>query len=446
MGFSLFTYSARALCLMGAALALSGSAISADADEVQTQQAAGAPYATPASKLQVNGTQTKLSLDAEQVPVQSLLKTVFNQVHSQFTIENGVVGQVTMHLTDQSLGTILDAVCKQLLIRYHVDAHGIYVFEQDTEATKAAIARIQDLDSRLRVQLRALGLSLPEDNVLDGLRNAPAGTSPRGGANGDKGPQGPQGPQGAGGPGRSGGFGGGRASQPPGNLNGGGGPAPDGASADGRVQSAPGLNRRNASIRGSGAPKTDSLAKDNKTEELQLNYLTPDAVAQIFGLNGQNNALQNPDAYRAWAQQNGFVFINTGNQKAPVVEILEELSRQSNTPILIDSSVPHGPKFSLQGYITPRSLPEALSALSQAARLTWRWIGSTVYVTALPDFQIFYNSVTPRVVYGNSALQTQQVQQSQAPAPQSQINNGYNGYLPPTQTPLPITNGEKKTP
>jgi hypothetical protein len=172
------------------------------------------------------------------------------------------------------------------------------------------------------------------------------------------------------------------------------------------------------------------------------NYLTPEYLAEIFALNLQTNTLQNPDSYRAFQKENGNVFINTGTQKVPVTEVLQELGRQSNTTILIDSSVPTGPKFAVQGYITPRPLAEALNVLTQSSRLTWRWLGAMVYVEALPDFQLFYNSTSPRVIFGSQALPTQQ---NGGQGQQYNSGNSLN-YAPPSQIPLPITNGEKKTP
>jgi hypothetical protein len=433
MGLPISYNSGRKLFRLGAALALCGLTVLARADETQSQQAASAPNAAPITKLQVTGSAEKFSVDADHADVQSVLKAIFNQANAQFTTDNSVLGQVTMRLSGQSLATTLDAVCKQLLIRYQKDAKGIYVFTQDAEAVKAAFTRVKDQNVLLRQQLRAYGLSLPEDTVLDAAATNASG---------------PNGPAAAGsvplnalraspgGSGGAGGFGGGsRAIQP--------NPSEGNRSSGGRGQMGPdsmskSQNRSGGGAKGDAGPSGNAAAKD----DLRLNYLTAQSLAEMLALNPQTNTLLNPNDYLAWLKQNGLVYINTGGNKAPVTEVLQELARQSNTPILIDASVPRGPKFSLQGYITPRTLPEALQVLTQSTRLNWRWVGGSIYVDALPDFQIFLNSTSPRVIFGSSALPT--TQQNGGQGQQFGGNNGV--YAQPGQTPLPITNGDKKTP
>jgi hypothetical protein len=325
-----------------------------------------------------------------------------------------------MHLSNQSFSTTLDAVCKSLLIRYHKDAKGIYVFEQDTQAIKAAIMRIKDLDALLRQQLRTVGLSLPEDGPLDMVTN---GVAQR-----DKKVAGVA--QNRGSLSAGSGFGGGVGSVV--GRGGGEAGAVNPNTLDGASQ-----NQVTRTMRSKGTAKEDAPVNGLAAN---LNYLTARDLADIFGLNPQNNnELQNPDNYRAYLQQNGLVYINTGGQKAVVTDVLQELGRQSNTRILIDPSVPMGPKFNLQGHITPRTLPEALNVLTQATRLNWRWLGSSVYVSAMPDFQIFFNSTWPRVIFGSNGYPMSQV------GGQGQQNSN-TVYGLPSQPPLPITNGEKKTP
>ncbi|MCW3100516.1 MAG: hypothetical protein JWL77_6134 [Chthonomonadaceae bacterium] len=433
MGLPISYNSGCKLFRLGAALALCGLTVLARAEETQSQQAASAPYAGSIAKLQVTGSTEKFSVDADHADVQSVLKAIFNQANAQFTTDNSVLGQVTMRLSGQSLATTLDAVCKQLLIRYQKDAKGIYVFTQDAEAVKAAFTRVKDQNVLLRQQLRAYGLSLPEDTTLDAAAtNAPGPNGPAGAS--AMPPNALRVSPGAGGGAGGFGGGGGRAIQP--NLS-------EGNRSAGRGQSGADsmskpLNRSVGGAKGDAGPSGNAAAKD----DLRLNYLTAQSLAEMLALNPQTNTLLNPNDYLAWLKQNGLVYINTGGNKAPVTEVLQELARQSNTPILIDASVPRGPKFSLQGYITPRTLPEALQVLTQSTRLNWRWVGGSIYVDALPDFQIFLNSTSPRVIFGNSALPT-----TQQNGVQGQQFGGTNGaYAQPGQTPLPITNGDKKTP
>lgn len=421
--------SRRKLLKFGLTLALCGLTVLGRAEDTQSQQAAGAPYSTPVTKLQVTGNMEKFSVDADHADVQSVLKAIFNQAHAQFTTDNSVVGQVTLSLSGQSLTTMLDAVCKQLFIRYQKNTNGIYVFEQDAQAVKVAILRLQDQNALLRQQLRSFGLNVPEDAVLDALLpGAPGGA----GAVGSKAPA--TNPPDA--PGGFGGGGGAGRTAAKSSLA----PGPQGGRAGG--QPLADTQRRVAPIQGA--------ANGVANEDLRLNYLTKEYLEEIFSLNPQTNTLQNPDGYRAYMRQNGLVWINTGDQKAPVTEILQELSRQSNTPISIDPSIPKGSKFTLQGFVTPRTLPEALQVLAQATHLTWRWVGNNILVNALPDFQIFYNSNSPQVIYGSTPLQSQQngfAGQNRGQVQQPQLGNNINGsYAAPRQTPLPITNGEKKTP
>ena len=437
MGIPLFCRSGRKPGLLGVALFLGVLPWTAHADEIQAQQAVGAPYSAPIARLQVTGNAEKYSVDADHADAHSVLKAIFDQANAQFTTDNSVVGQVTMRLTGQTLTTTLDAVCKQLLIRYHKDPKGIFVFEQDTVATKDAIARIQELNGSLRQQLRAFGLSVPEDAVLDSFSEAGGA----GVAGGKSGAISQSATNSAGGFGAErGGFGGGGAAKTPDLKT----SAPDGGNQGGRSLAAPGAVQRNPALKADIRTRSDNGVADRGAQNSllgNLNYLSTQDLAEIFALNPQRNELQNPNNYRAFLQQNGLVYINTGGQKEPVTEVLQELGRQSNTRILIDPSVPRGPKFNLQGYITPRTLPEALNVLTQSTRLSWRWLGANVYVNALPDFQLFFNSTTPRVIFGNNAYP---MQQGNGQGQQQFNNNGVYGQ--PGQTPLPITNGEKKTP
>lgn len=422
MGLPTFYHPGRSLFRLGVTLALCGLAFPARAEGTPSPQAANAPYAGPIARLQVTGSAEKFSIDADHADAQSVLKAIFNQANAQFTTDSSVVGQVTMRLAGQSLATTLDAVCKQLLIRYRKDANGIYVFEQDAEAVKVAITRLRDQNALLRQQLRSFGLSIPEDAVLDSASAAAPGVAGPGSV--------PNALRAA-----PGGFGGGaggfaRGPEMKSNLSGGG-------RSGGGAQAYPDSTQRRAMVR----PELGAKGEVGQKDDAPLNYLTTQSIAELFALNPQTNTLQNPDNYLAFLKQNGLVYINTGGQKAPVTEVLQELGRQSNTRILIDPSVPTGPKFNLQGYITPRTLPEALNVLTQSTRLTWRWLGPSVYVSALPDFQLFFNSTSPRVIFGGSAYPTQQ-----SGGQGQQFNNNSGAYAQPNQTPLPITNGNKKAP
>ncbi len=405
----------RGWLLLGTAIALNGVLCPAHAERGEEQQAANSTYTAPASKLHVTGTVVKFTVDADHADIQSVLKAVFDQAGAQFTTDNNVVGQVTLRLTDQPLPTTLDTLCRQLLLRYHKNDRGIYLFEQDIEATRAAITRLRDLNALTRQQLRTFGISLPDDSTLD---------APAFGMSLEKGSSRAEG--GAQQPAASGFGGGGNGGQAQGTYGRGAGrPAVRSLATPGQGGS-PGP----AGPAGPVAEKSANVAP-------RYNYLTESDINYIFAVNPQTKSLLNPTGYRSFLQQNGLVYINTGGQKAPVVEVLQELGKQSNTRILLDPSVPSGPKFNMQGYITPRSLPEALNVLTQSTRLSWSWLGNAIYVTALPDFQSFYNSNSPRMYYGGAYPLQQRFGERQNTNAASSAGS---------QPPLPVTNGEKKTP
>ena len=316
----------------------------------------GIPVAPSASKLQVTGTAQKVSIDADHADVQSAIKAIFDQAKLQFTLDSSVTGQLTLRLTDQSLDVTLDTICKQTFLRYHRDAGtGIYTFEQDTDAIKAAFTHLRDLNLQMRQQLRDQGLELPSEEQIglatNGMYRQGSNTPIPGKAGrGDKGDTGAAAPA-----------------------------RPDGAVGGSRQRSIP-LNNANAND--------------------ILGFLNPGNTAPL------NDS--DKEAYFQFLRQNSLVSINTQGQEVAVTDVFTELQRQSNTSLLVDPDVPRGPKFRMQLTLRPTTLVDALNLLCPALHLNWRRINSSVFITPTSDFQIFWGSSSqPRVIYGQSPVQSQ---------------------------------------
>ncbi|MCS6776397.1 MAG: hypothetical protein RMJ43_08780 [Chloroherpetonaceae bacterium] len=130
----------------------------------------------PLSSLQVSGTSARLSVSASRADVQDVLKAIFDQVDRQFTMDHTVTGMVTLRLSHQPLTVVLNAVCGQTFLRYHVDSRtGVFRFERDEEAVRNAVSRLRALNTLVREQLRAIGLDVPSESVLSGMRGLAGG-------------------------------------------------------------------------------------------------------------------------------------------------------------------------------------------------------------------------------------------------------------------------------
>jgi hypothetical protein len=385
--------------LLGAALAVSGLAVPGAAKEKGMEEAAGTNQAAASpSKLQVTGTVERFTVDADHADVQSLLKAIFDQAKKQFNPGHNVTGQVTLRLTDQPLDKVLNAVCEQMFLRYHPDkTDGIYRFEQDDAAIKAAFIRLNTLNAQLRQQLRDMGLDVPGDEQLSITPGAIGGFGgggvARNGAalgNGARGGAGTQSPaQGSAVTGQPGGqngirerYDGDQRSAAKAGLGG-----VDSARVDTKGAQGP--------LGSQGPAKRDS----GHATRLQGDYVNPADALQM--LNGANGRPFNADAYQQFLKQNNFVAYNTNSQEIPIADMLQQLGQQAGVQILIDPSVPRGRAFRIDLVLTPRPLPEALNILTRSALLEWRWIGNRIFVTTTPSFKIFYgNMQVPQVIYG----------------------------------------------
>ncbi len=445
--------SAMVLCLPFATLAASASAYNETGEPVQVGQTA--------SHLQISGTKVQFSVEADHADVLSSLKALFVQANKQFDADSAVAGQITLKLTSQSLETVLASICKQTFIKYKLDAStGIYHFEQDIDAVKQAFARLDALSALMRQQLRDMGLGLPEDSKIDGAyaktltseTNGERSVAP--GATGRQFGAGDLGPPGAAGPGgqvsqRNGGANGGRAGNNPLVTNGADVPQAQGQSqAGGGFGGGGGLSQKanptglpeKAISRGAGreanaqdsvrgknnvpqvaTPKVDGAVQSSravsptfKDSQIPTYFVPEELLLQLLQADNSktNNLSVTPFAFNraldTYLKENNLIAINTGNIAVPVADVLAELGRQANVPILIDPMVPRGSKFRITLTLPACSLNEALNLVLPPAHLLWRTINNAIYVTPKPDFQIFYGeSVNPIINYRNNQLNGQ---------------------------------------
>ena len=363
---NLLLYRLIRICLQAVVVAvLCSFAVMSRADTNQNSN--NTAYQAPlqvASKLQVTGTAERLSIDAEHADVQSVLKAVLKQAGKQFQPDGAVTGQVTLLLTDQPLDTLLRGICGQTFLRFRRDpADGIYRFTRDDEAIKTAFVRLNALNSVLRMQLRDMGLDVPEDGRF-GIDAKTSAESPAGdvGAKKDLGV----------------------------------GPAAAGLSKRNRTALGygGGLAQRTA---GKGRSNDGSLAGDaNGLAQIHSNFAVQSMVDQLGGT-ARSLALQNQNVqeYEAFLRRNSLVGFNISAEKpAPVADVLTQFSQQANVPVLVDQSVPNSLRFRIWGTLSPRPLGEALNILAPVARLQWRWIGNTVFVFPTPDFQVLFGDPT----------------------------------------------------
>lgn len=348
--------------------------------------------------LQVSGTADRFTILADRADARSVLSLVFTQAEKDFTLDNNVTGQVTMRLTGQPFQTVLDALCKQTFLKYHRDpATGIFLFSRDDAAVAAAFAQLRSLNSQLAQQLRLLGLDVPyaAQNRVYAYQPAP---------NGGDGGAAPVYGYALGARGNFGGAGGvmqsARRAQPQG------------------VQGPQGAQETREEVRLKDEARQSSGDKKMVVRKIVPNAPENDAFAQDS--THVNRALSAPapaqEAAAARVQAGGDVVqqLRTNNnlvelrippdQTLPVRDALQQLAAQANVPMLIDPQVPSGPKFRVAGTIPARSLPEALNLLAPTARLEWKWVGDTIFVTTTPEFQLFFgDSNVPRATYPPAA-------------------------------------------
>ena len=433
------------LCSLLATLAVSRVCVASDTSEP------GQPVQA-ASRLQVSGNRQQFSIEADHADVQSALKAVFVQADKQFDMDNNVAGQVTLKLTSQTFDTTLSSLCKQTFLKYRVDAGtGIYHFEQDADAVAASFKRINTLNAELKQQLRSFGLDLSDDmkleaalGVTNGGRNATNPTNLQADSAGNVAAKGRAdgliaNGQGGFGGGQAGPGGGGLSTQnqaPAGSLGSVGERRSGGAGRSiGPAGPVGNLQEKNAAPAGAaGKANTDALQTPPGYKDVAINpdFISTDQLVKLLEANGLTSFQVPPQtldrAYGYYLKQNSLLTINTNGVAIPVSDVLAELSRQSGVPIMLDPSVPRGPKFRINLSLPPCSLNEALNLVLPPAKLRWRMINNRVYVTPNPDFQIFYGSApTPYVIFGNGYSNSNQSQRGQQNGgPQGQ-NGGQNG-------------------
>ncbi len=321
--------------ILATALLWGAVSVPAQAQQNQSQLAQNSVqnYQKPVGTLQVTGTIEKFTLSANRADVMDTLKLVFEQAEKQFVPVGAITGTVTLRLTEQPLVTTLNAICKQTLLRFRFDANsGIFFIERDDPAVRDAIQRLRQLDTEMRNQLRLLGLSLPNDAYF-GMTQNNSIVNLRNGA----------------------GFGG-----------------------------------AGGSIAGSSGRAIYPLRLDSALGSPTNGTLGMRAKSQAEGLT-EGVGLDNLNAL---IKQNGLVYFAAKDKPTPVYDILQQFGLQAGVPVLIDPGVPKGSKFVLKGTLSPRPLTDALNLLAPYARLEWRWLGDSVFVTATPEFELLLQDVS----------------------------------------------------
>lgn len=413
-----------------------------------------AALSAPVSVLQVTGTTNSFTISAQHADVLSLLKLVFDQAHRQFVPDASVTGDVTFALSGQKFDTVLASICRQTFLRYEVDKQGIYQFRRDEEGLRNLLLKTQTINNVLSEQLRRMGYAVPSaplgpdsasrGRVVPGTQATPGemvngglGTASRGGA---------------------GGFGGGGFGR---NDSGYVGGQRRGEGASNAPVVVPGdtlTTRRSAdSSKEAGIGSTDTKARtarkpDNRSglegtqQSAGVNGVlggtgqagpagpaaAPGSGGQSAGIyrDGQANVrgfapseleFANPGQYQSFMKQNNFVSVNTRGEKAPVLQILADLSRQAGVPILIDPDVPKAEEFVVSATIPARPLNEMLNILGYYARLEWRWVNGRIYVTTTPQLHLYlHGAMLPAPSNGDNIGNGITVLPQRSAAPQNQ--------------------------
>ncbi|HZP82787.1 MAG TPA: hypothetical protein VFB21_14195 [Chthonomonadaceae bacterium] len=382
--------------------------------------------------LQVSGTADRFTILADRADVRSVLSLVFTQAEKDFSLDNNVTGQVTMRLTGQPFPVVLDALCRQTFLKVHQDpATGIFLFSRDDAAVTAAFVQLRSLNSQLAQQLRLLGLDVPYaaqnrvygyqlgQNTVNGTALPYANVPGAGGFGGPLPNQAMQNSQA-------------RRAQPQG--------VPGPMAEQGPREEA----RLKADARQRNGDKKIVVQKIAPGDAANDSFAPHDArgagalSAPTLQL-GAANVQAGVDAVQQLRASNNLVELRIPpDQTLPVRDALQQLAAQANVPILIDPQVPSGPKFRVSGTIPARPLPEALNLLAPTARLEWKWVGDTIFVTTTPEFQLFFgDSNVPRATYPPAAPSAL----NSAPAPSAKP-----GAAPPgnSKTRLKRKEAEKK--
>lgn len=381
--------------------------------ETETRQ-----EAPVASRLQVSGSRSAITIEADHADLQSALKALFVQSGKQFDVEAGVAGQITLRLSAQSLEACLQSICRQTFMKYHIDpVTGVFHFEQDTVAIKASFVRLESLNAELRNQLRTLGLELAADTGLsDAAKSAQTKGVDRSLTNG--GPGGRAMGKSPGQGGLSGGFGGGAIAS--GNIA--------GESVGKRAATAAPVQPQAAAKIAQNGVSQYSAA--DRPGTVSTDYLSTDAVMQILQASGNiaepQSVTQFNNSYRDMLNRSGLVAINTQGAAVAMTDVLTELAKQANVSLLVDPLVPRGPKFRITLTLPATTLTEALNLILPPARLRWRIMNGAVYITTSPDFRIFYGSnPSPYYSFGNASQGTRSSLDGQ------QNGQNANGQSPP---------------
>ena len=352
-------------CILGCFGLVSGIATPAFAQQ-QTQNGGQGYTALPVPKsvLRVTGSANRFTLIADRADVRDAIKIVFDQAERQFTLDSNVVGQVTLRLQEQPLALTLNALCRQAFLKYRTDpTTKITFFERDDVAVREAFTRLRSLDTGLRDQMRLMGLSLPPDNALQNSFSV----NSLGGYNNAYSRQ------------SGGGFGGGLAPEGPAGRYQESMKKESDSSTTRKAQEA--IPKRKFGTEPEGRGRASLQTGDNASNNLRE-------------INGLEQSSLDSAQVQELTKQNRFVSFRIPTDKPePTVDVLKSLALQAGVPILIDPGVPTGKKFAIKGTISPRPLVDALNLLAPYARLEWKWVGDSIFISASPDFEVMFGEI-----------------------------------------------------
>ncbi len=319
------------------------------------------PATPPPSSLTITSKAGLFRVEADHADVQTVIKQLFEKGDRQFNLENGISGIVTIRLIEQPLRVILDEICRQTFLLYHFDGKtGIYRFERNEQALHTAISRLQSLNTYARQQLDMLGIDLGPISQRS-LSISPLGKSTNN-----------------------------RDSSSIGALGGRGNPAltDKPSAADSMV------------LRGSGVDLKKAQLNLNAANSPLRNDPKPKMSEAFFSLGNSGNLVHN-DQYRIasapaprtaqqiLAESRLVSFRIPNGHPLPVVDVLQQIGKQAQVTITIDTDVPSSLKLRIEGSVSSRPLPDLLNILTAYARLEWRWDGDHILITPRPDFRLF---------------------------------------------------------
>ncbi len=323
------------------------------------------PAAPPPSSLIITSKTGLFRVETDHADVQTVIKQLFEKGNRQFNLENGITGIVTIRLIEQPLRVILDEICRQTFLQYRFDGKtGIYRFERNEQALRIAIIRLQSLNMLARQQLDLMGIDL-NSNTQRSLTIAPLSKSSNS------------------------------------RVTGLGSALTDGTDISRLASEAvpkDAIVKLNTPVIDLNAASS-ALQNNPKQKISGLYYSTTNTDTTQHNDRHGSSISPNPRAPQQILAESRLVSFRIPNgHPQPVTEVLQQIGKQAQVTISIDTEVPTSLKLRIEGSVSARPLPDLLNILTAYARLEWRWDGDHILITPRPDFRLFVGDGSkPRV-------------------------------------------------